>query len=369
MRSSSAPIFFVYKFMDLKNLFKDKAFIFNANEGSSNDFEIVYEIIKFCNLGEVSHVKFIDANINYDCYKVKVNDKFYFIKYSLDSSYKGFQNEYLILNTNEFAWQPKIIANGLLKFGDEIVYSITSFEHAETINETGRSVIFEFLPNFIQNYFSLQNKNLSQYNFNFFLSRVFSECSTSNLPDEVAQVFKDKNEIEIIEKIIFEIKNDINNFYNPSILDKKELCHGNLNLENILFRNDNFKFVNFTKCFTSNLYFDVASIVINFNLDSEMEKLIVKSFSDHQDQSLYQEKLKEYNCCYEIMIRVKALESLFNLIQESYSLESERPSKIMRIISSFSFNSSRFMKIPTFKKHYEFIYSTILEPIIGSKNN
>lgn len=353
--------------MDLKNLLKNKTFVFNSDEGSSTDFEVVYEIIKFCKLGEISSVEFVTANVNYDCYKVTIDDKSYFVKYSLDSSYKGFQNEYSILNTNEFAWQPTIIACGTLKFGDEIAYSVTSFEYAETINEAGRSIIIEYLPEFIENYFSLQDKNLSRENINSFLSRVLSECSVANLPDEVAEVFKTKNQIETINKITEEIKNDINNFYNPSILDKKDLCHGNLNLENILFRDGNFKFVNFTKSFTSNLYLDVASIVINFNLDHEVEKLIVKSFSDHQDSTLYQEKLKEYNCCYEIMIRVKALESLFDLIQESYSLESERPSKIMKIISSFSINSSRFIKIPTFKKHYEFIYSTILEPIIGPR--
>ena len=354
--------------MDLKNLFKDKTFIFDSNEGASNDFEIVHEIIKFCKLGEISSVEFISANTNYDCYKAIVNDQSYFVKYSLDSSYKGFENESSILSTDEFAWQPTIIAHGKLKFGDEIVYSVTSFEYAETANETGRFIITEFLPEFIENYFSLQNKNLSRDNVNSFLSRVLSECSVSNLPDEVAEVFKSKNQIETINKITEEIKNDINNFYKPLILEKKELCHGNLNLENILFRDGNFKFVNFTKCFTSNLYLDVASLVINFNLNTSTEKLLVKSFSDYQDPNLYQEKLQEYNCCYEIMIRVKALESLFDLIQESYSLESERPSKIMKIISSFSINSSRFMKIPTFKKHYEFIYSTILEPIIGSKD-
>ena len=353
--------------MDLKNLFKDKTFIFDSNEGASNDFEIIGEIIKICKLGDISSIEFFSANVNYDCYKVIANDKSYFVKYSLDSSYKGFENESFILNTNEFAWQPTIIAHGTLKFGDQIAYSVTSFEYAETMNETGRSILTEFLPEFIENYFSLQNKNLSRDNINSFLSRVLSECSIANLPDEVVEVFKSKNQIDTINKITGEIKNDINNFYKPLILDKKELCHGNLNLENILFRDGNFKFVNFTKCFTSNLYLDVASIVINFNLDGAAEKLLVKSFSDYQDPTLYQEKLQEYNCCYEIMIRVKALECLFDLIQESYSLESERPSKIMKIISSFSINSSRFMKIPTFKKHYEFIYSTILEPIIGSK--
>ena len=353
--------------MDLKHLFKDKTFIFDGDEGASNDFEVVDEIIKFCKLGEISSVEFISANANYDCYKVLTNDQSYFVKYSLDSSYKGFENESSILNTSEFAWQPTIIAHGTLKFGDQIAYSVTSFEYAETINKSGRSVLVEFLPEFIENYFSLQNKNLSRDNINSFLSRVLSECSIANLPDEVVEVFKNKNQIEIINNITSEIKSDINNFYRPLILEKKELCHGNLNLENVLFRDGSFKFVNFTKCFTSNLYLDVASIVINFNLDSATEKLLVKSFSDYQDANLYQEKLEEYNCCYEIMIRVKALESLFDLIQESYSLESERPSKIMKIISSFSINSSRFMKIPTFKKHYEFIYSTILEPIIGSK--
>ena len=354
--------------MDLKNLFKNKAFVFDSKEGASNDFEIIDEIVKVCKLGEISSVEFISANVNYDCYKVIVDDKSYFVKYSLDSSYKGFENEGSILSTSEFAWQPTIIAHGKLKFGDEIVYSVTSFEYAETINECGRSVLMDFLPDFIENYFSLQNKNLSRDNVNSFLSRVLSECSAANLPDEVVEVFKSKNQIETINKITEEIKNDINNFYKPLILEKKELCHGNLNLENILFREFNFKFVNFTKCFTSNLYLDVASLVINFNLDHASEKLIVQSFAEYQDPALYQEKLQEYNCCYEIMIRVKALESLFDLIQESYSLESERPSKIMKIISCFSVNSSRFMKIPAFKKHYEFIYSTILEPIIGSKD-
>lgn len=355
--------------MDLKNLFKNKAFIFNANEASSQDYEVVYAIFKHLRISDIEDVYFVSANSNYDSYKVKTKDKSYFVKYSLDSSYDGFENENSILNTLEFAWQPTIIAHGILKFGDKIAYSVTSFEYAETISESGRLIIIDFLPNFIENYFSLQNKNYSRNNINSFLSKVFSECSTSNLPDEVFEVFKNKNQIETIDKITADIKNDINNFYIPSILDKKELCHGNLNLDNILYRDSNFKFVNFTKCFTSNSYLDLASLIISLNFDIETEKSIVASFIQFKNNEFPEEQLKEYNICYEIIVRVKALESLYNLIEEVYSLESERPSKIMRIISSFSSNSSRFMKIPAFKKHYEFIYSTILEPIIGSKNN
>lgn len=355
--------------MDLKNLFKNKTFVFNANEGSSQDYEVIYAIFKHLKINDISEINFISANINYDTFKVTTKDKCYFVKYSLDSSFDGFENENCILNTTEFAWQPNIISCGTLKFGDLIAYSVTSFEFAETILESGRSIIIDFLPNFIENYFSLQNKNYSRNNINSFLSKVFSECSISSLPTEVIEVFKNKNQLEILEKITLEIKNDINNFYIPSILDKRELCHGNLNAENILYRDSNFKFVNFTKCFTSNLYLDLASLIINLNFDSQSEKLTIASFINVKNKEFAQEELKEYNTCYEIMIRVKAIESLYNLIHESYLLESERPSKIMKIITCFSFNSSRFMKIPAFKKHYEFIYSTILEPIIGSKNN
>jgi thiamine kinase-like enzyme len=349
--------------MNLKSVVKNTAFMFERVESKGEDFEIIDEIIRHCELGESSSIKFIASNYNYDVYKAVINGYSYCIKYSLDVGYKGFEHEHDTLSSGKLAMQPQAFAHGIVKFGDEISYSVTSFENAETIYEGGRATVIENLETFMKCYFSLHNNNLPRTTLKTYLSNVFSECSVESLSEDIIELFQKDESFSTIKSIIEEIKTDLSSYYKIGVVDKKQFCHGNINSENILFRNDIFKFVNFTQSFCGNSYFDFAAIVIEFNLNETLEKEFFLEFIKNQNLEYSKVLWGEYKNCFNILIRVKMLKLLFDLIQETYEFEGSRPSKIFNIVNLFALNSESFTKIPAIQKHYSFIHDIIFKSL------
>ena len=349
--------------MNLKSVVKNTAFLFERVENKGEDFEIIDEIIKHCELGESSSIEFVASNYNYDVYKANINGYSYCIKYSLDVDYKGFEYEHNILSSSKLAMQPKPFKYGIVKFGDEISYSITSFENAETIYEAGRGVVIENLEAFMKCYFSLQNNNLPRISLKDYLSNIFAECSVESLSEDIVELFKTDESFNNMQSIIEEIKTDLSSYYTIGVVDKKEFCHGSINSENILFRNDIFKFVNFTKSFYGNSYFDFAAIVVEFNLNETLEKEFFLEFIKNQNLEYSKTLWGEYKNCFNILIRVKMLKLLFDLIQETYEFEGNRPSKIFNIVNLFALNSESFTKIPAIQKHYSFIHDIVFKSL------
>lgn len=353
--------------MNLKSVVKNTAFLFERVENKSEDFEIIDEIIRFCNLGESSKIEFIASNYNYDVYKAIINNDTYCIKYSLDTEFKGFEKEHNILSSSKLAMQPEAFFCGTLKFGDEISYLVTSFENAETIYEGGRALIIENTEEFIRCYFSLHDNQLPQISLKDYLLNIFEEYSTSSLSDDIIELFEKENLLNKINLIFNGLKNEIQNHYTIGIVDKKEFCHANLNSQNILFRENSFKFVNFTKSFYGNSFFDLALIVIEFNLNKKLEKDFFLEFIKNKNLEYSSIIWNEYKNCFNILIRIKMLELLFNFIQETYTFDCDRPSKILNIVNLFALNSEFFTEIPIVVEHYDFIYNLIFESL--SKND
>ena len=349
--------------MNLKSIVKNTAFLFERVENKSEDFEIIDEIIKFCNLGESSRIEFVASNYNYDVYKAVINNNTYCIKYSLDVDFKGFEYEHNILSSSKVAMQPEAFFYGTLKFGDEISYLVTSFENAETIYEAGRGLIIENIEQFINCYFSLHDNELPKISLKDYLLNAFKEYSTDSLSDDIIELFEKDGSLDEIKSIHNGLRSEIQNYYNIGVVDKKEFCHGNLNPLNILIRGDSFKFVNFSKSFYGNSFFDLASIVIEFNLNKKLEKDFFLEFIKNKNLQLSETLWSEYKNCFEILIRVKMLELLFNFIQETYTFECERPSKILNIVNLFALNSEFFTEIPTIMKHHNFINNLIFQSL------
>jgi hypothetical protein len=355
--------------MDLRNLTNNTAYLFFKNEELNNDNEIVEKIFEQEKLGEIQEILFLGTNYDYDSFKVTCNNISYVLKYSLDENCKLLSNEINIIKNNSSQWKPFAISDRSVKFGDIIKYSIQSFEFAESLEEAGIEVFFDNLDNFIDCYFSFQNNNLPSEKFNDHLIQILNDCSFECLTDEVIETLTERGELIQYENIVKKIKTEISSYYNIEIINQNNFCHGNIKLSNILFRNNSFKFINFTNSFKGNKYFDLSSIVFNLDLNYQQEKDLFERFLSKDYKIFSIKEWESYKTCYEINIRILFLKIIFDFLKEIYGLNGSRPSKITKLINLFILNSKRFLKINTLSSDMQFIYKSLLEPMIGSEKN
>lgn len=356
--------------MNYNALIKNQTYLFESEKDEFiHNNDIIYKICEDAKLEKPSTVQFVTSDINFDLYKICINNLNYIIKYSLDEFNTSLKKEFDITkNINKLIRFEPIIYN-TFKYGDFIHYSIYLDENFESIKDFGIGILSEKKHLFIENYFLLQNSVNIETNYKDNILQFINEHSINFFDKDTLESIEKSLDIEKLKEIISSIHSEIFLLLNSKVFNKKEFCHGDLNYNNIFYCYKSFKFFNLSNAFTGNMYCDLANFVITNCLNKELEKKFFNLFVQYKKTQLIAEEWIEYRKCYDLICRKILLELLFLFLKEIYLFSSRRPIKLLQIIEIFSHNENNFLKIPIINKNYEFIYNILLEPLIGKEGS
>ena len=80
--------------------------------------------------------------------------------------------------------------------------------------------------------------------------------------------------------------------YDKELSGKKVFCHGDLRPKNIIFSNNKVHLIDFEWSRKNSLYWDLASIIVNFNLNNDQKLLLKRQYGKINDEYL-EESIKE----------------------------------------------------------------------------
>ncbi len=353
--------------MNFDTLYKKRPYLFEVGGDPFQDGgEIIYQICKHAELSRPLNVEFLASTYDYDAYKADIDGELYCIKYSLDKNNWNLKREYETLAFITVPVVPDARKYGEMKFGEDICYLIVSYECAENLKDYGVGVIHDSLENFIDDFSSLQKTSeRPNANFNNYLSSTLSANSLKMFSKDDLEAIEAHTDVSAIRSVAAAIEVEIFSLAKPNIVRKNQLCHGNLKPSNILYRDGFFKFIDFNSSFCGNPYLDLAHLAISMGMKDHAQKELVSVYLKRNGQSLNPEEWVSYKSCYEIMLRITFLIILFSYLKEVYVFSSSNPKKIFDVIQLFARNDLAFAKISSVAAHYEFIYKSILEPVIG----
>jgi len=356
--------------MLLSSIFQDKAYVLPyRSESNKGEIEIIDLLLKSLDQPiHATNIEFISANDDYDIYKFEFNGFDFCIKMSLDAECKKIIHESLYLDSINPIIRPKFIKSGKIKIGDEVSYIITSYENADPIKELGRSFLIENFKQFCTAYSLMQNSDIINVSYQDILFDHFDIADIeNNFTEEAIEGIKNYTDFPLIKEILNDMKNELITSYSDTFSEKKYICHGNLNINNIISRNDLFKFINFDNCHSSHCFIDLAELIIELSVPENLEMSMLQDFCEIMNIEFDRTVLKTYKDCYNISLIKKAMELIIAYLKEVYIYNSYRIDKIVQICDKFSQSYYRFIKIKHIANNKDFIIKTLTEPILNSK--
>ena len=355
--------------MDLSNLFQNKAYVVPhhiAQEDS--EIELIGLLLKSLDKPIFAqNIEFISETENYDIYKYTYQNSCYCIKISLDPNCKEIEHESKFLKKINPLIRCQYIKDGIIKIGDDIRYIITSYENAESLNDLGRSYFLENFDSFCHTYSLMQESEKIPISYKDHLSDYFNMACMENLLEDSIQSIKNYTNFELINQIMLDMKNELMLCYHDEFSDRKFICHGNLNGNNIISRNGLFKFINFDNCYSSHCFLDLNEIIIELGLPENIELGLLERFCLNMKIDFNKNTLQTYKKCYKIVLIKKGIQLIMNYLKEVYLYDSRRKDEIIKISDQFSQSYDRYMSISHFKNNENFILKTITEPILNQK--
>jgi thiamine kinase-like enzyme len=356
--------------MLLSNLFQNKAYVIPKHI-AEDDSEIELVQILLRSLDEpilAQNIEFLATTEDYDIFKYNHNNLSYCIKISLDENCKTIINEAKILTQINPLIRPQYIKDGVIKIGDSLRYLITSYENAESLNELGRSYFLENFDSFCYTYALMQDSKVSTISYKEYLSNCFNMADLENtLTEDAIDGIKNYTNFNLIKEIMMDMQNELMLSYDDNLSEKKFICHGDLNMKNIISRNGLFKFINFEKCYNSHCFLDLNDIIIELGIPENMELNLLERFCSNMQIEFNKDTLKLYKKCYEVTLIAKGIKLIMDYLKEVYLYSSHRIDKIIEISDKFSQSYDKYMSISHFQNNKDFILKTLTEPILSEK--
>lgn len=354
--------------MQIESVYKSRPFLFETQKDDvGGGEEIVSYLIETAGIKEYDYIQFLCSNYEYDSYVVVANNVGYCVKYSFDENNVSLKKEFDILK-NCYPISAKAFVCEKIKFGDWMHYSIISFEFADNVKDYGLASLINNWSSFFNIYEKIESKSC-HYIFTDYLNDFYQNCDWKNFPEDSREAIQDYYSLDTLDEIFQTIKKEINYLCKPSLIKQDSLCHGSLQPSNILFREGQFKLIDFNKSYLANRYLDLSRLAIFLGLTSFEEKNMLLEYLSSQKKEFNQQEWEEYRSCYDIMIRIVFIELISTYLKEVYVFSSFRPAKILNVIDVFVKNNKAFFRLPIINKHYEFIYKIMLESIIGQKES
>ncbi len=353
--------------MNLSSIFEQNAYLSNGiSECSDDEIKIIEKIFSSLkNPINVIKSELISIDNEFDTYKITSNNQLYTLKLSLDEDCKKIEYESKYLNYINPLIRPKYLHDGKIKIGDNIRYIITSYEDAESINEIGKGILVENFDNFCYSY-SIMQKSMSLIKTHkdvmddFYLYIDIEK----RFDKEVLSDIKSHTDLNNILKCLLEIKTDLLRVVSIKNIKYNHICHGNLNLKNIIYRDNTFKFINFENSFQGHCFIDFCELIIEIGADRETEKFLFEKFCKYLNIKIDAESSLIYKVCYQTTIRKKILEFIVQYLEDTYVYESFRKKEIFNLCQKFILCYERFYDISAFQKNRDFLTKTIIEPIL-----
>ena len=348
-------------------MFSNRAFILDntqLKDGSEEDIirRILSSLPEKYQLDDANLVASSDL---YDSYRSEANGRFFNIKLSFDPESSALLREAETLQEIPNSIGPRFIHGDNLLIGKESLrYFVSSWDHAPDLLDLGRDIAVKESKK-LSHTLRQMPKDSSARKFPEYLESVFQSCDFQSyfFSDSILAI-QDSSDWDKIDTILRSFKSEVTSRYN-SFMDNSDscLCHGNLQMSNILFRNDLFKFRNFDNAFVANQWFDVCNVVLSLGLTGNLEYDFVNTMAENLDLNK-----DEYQECLEMASLLFLLNLFVEYFKEVYIFSSERLNIILDIINMLSQNINRFQKLPVFKDNQDFIVKTITEPILGIKS-
>lgn len=359
--------------MQFKNILNNRFYINTTNETflEESPLDLIQNIFKDAklNIPTEEQISLIDSNYEYDSYKIETLNQFYCVKVSYDENNNSLKREFDLLKSIDCLFFPKIINYNLFNYGLKIHYLITSYEEGESINKFQESLIIENYNLFFKALSSLNSVKPPKDKINWMVDKLFKYTNFDNaIPQHTIESIKLKYNIDDLKKFILNIKSEIKSLYKNVLLDKNVFCHGNLKPSNILYSGDGLKFINLENNFSGNVYFDLASLSINFKLNQDLDREFFKKYLLYNNIVFTPKEWESYKICYSIMIRKILLELIIEYFFENFVLNQVRRLKIYNIICLYTYNCENFYKIPSFISNFDLISDIFSEAIIGNEN-
>ena len=330
----------------MPTLLQDKVFVFAGRpKPSDSELEILQLIAEGENLGQISSAETIKNGENYDSYKLTISGQIFLTKLSLDEKNDFGQESLILKEIPELS--PKVISRGALDFGDSIYYLTTEWLDAQSIQETGRSVLFESQDAFFASLAEIHKTNQPFTTFQEYLEKLFKETSFENQERfELLVKTNSPNYLLLKEELLAAKKEIQQNF--KQIYASKTLIHGNLSENSILVGREGFKFINWENSFCAHPLFELAAAEMNLNLGPHLEYSLVQKMGESWEFYL---QVRDF------WASVSLLKNVFGFIKEVYLYEGRRQKELLELVEKFYQNTKHYEKIETFKRNREEILS------------
>lgn len=326
----------------MPTLLQDKVFVFAGRpKPSDSELEILQLIADQENLGPILAAETIKNGENYDSYKLTIGTQNFLAKLSLDEK-NNFGQESLILDKLTHL-TPQKIARGALDFGDSIYYLITEWLDAQSIQEAGRSLIFESQDALLSSLAEIHKIDHPLTTFQEFLENLFKETSFENQEQFELLVKTNSPNYLLLKEELLVAKEEIQKNF-KEIYAAKTLIHGNLSENTILAGREGFKFINWENSFCAHPLFELAAAEMNFNLGPQLEFSLVQKMGESWELYL---QIRDF------WARVSLLKNVFGFIKEVYLYEGRRQKELLELVEKFYQNTKHYEKIEIFKKNRE----------------
>lgn len=354
--------------MNSSQIFTKRAYVFNANNETkkgSVSFSIIDKIIEDLNLGlTIDKAYIIDSNEDCDEYKIESNSKLYTIKVSLDEECFVIKNETYFLKNNHFPLCPYYVSSGSKKIGEKLLFLVTSFEDAFDIRDIGVLSTIENWDSFFYTLYHFGNLK-SETSIDEYVDVNFKR----NLPENWSDFLKSKissiHNFTLITKI-FEIFNgELDKNFDKNILVKDKVCHGDLGLDSVVFRDEYYKFKNLGLNFIGNPIIDVCFFILSSGFSEEDALLFFKKYCDYNEISFFSSK-DEFDHCMRFSVCVYFSNMFYDFLIEESVFSNSRPERFAYFCTNFS-KSFRFLKhVESFDKIERILTKIITRPILSN---
>ena len=284
------------------------------------------------------------------------------LKYSLDENCQSLIRESDFLKKNKPIFTDKLLHSDSIKIGQNVRYSVHSVENADNIQDCGRHVILDNSQSFILIMLAF-GRTECDFSFKKHFDLFFKEKSIENAPEFLLKYIDDLYGLKEVKSILSSLKAFAKNNYDDSVFESDEVCHGNLNMENILFRGNLFKFIDCSNCFKGNKILDIAFLSVNLGFKDREINEILKDycFICDLDESLVRE---QFDKCLKVASAMVFTDIIYSYLIEYCVFFGSRNERILDLISRFSRSFYLLESFNMIPKYRDQIKEMLINPMV-----
>jgi len=297
--------------------------------------------------------------------KNKLNGECFKLKFSFGDSHESLDREIEFLKSNDSIFTDKYIADGKVKFGDRATYLLTSVEKADSMCSLGRYALIDNVPSFIFSSLAFA-KTKCDRSFKGYIDDFFKERDTSDLPEAFVDSLELDYDIKDVKAVFNYFRSEVNNAYDESIMEAESVCHGNLNIDNVLFREGRFKFINCNDSFNGNKLLDLSFFAISCGLTKDQMDMLVDNYIRSLNLDA-DETRKQFQACLKVSVLIYCSRLIYSYIIENLVFLGKNKSKTLSLIDQFSRSFHFLDEFGVMPEHLSSVRNMFIDPILRSQ--